>query len=104
MSLLLLGTISLGWQAAKPRINFEDQPPANAQRVRAVTDLIDPNTASQASMLRLRGIGPAKAGAIIDYRTAHGPNAFGTVEDLTGVRGIGPGTVHRITPDLSLPK
>ena len=55
-------------------------------------------------MLRLSGIGPARAGAIIEYRDAHGPNAFRTVADLTRVRGIGPGTIHRIAPDLSLPK
>jgi len=104
MSLLLLGAVWLGWQSAQPRIEFGDQPPAEDHRVRAATDKIDPNTASAASMLRLRGIGPAKAGEIIKYRDSHGPNAFGTVADLTRVRGIGPGTLHRIAPDLSLPK
>jgi competence protein ComEA len=104
VSLLLLGAIWLGWQSAQPRIEFADQPHAETQRVRAATDRIDPNTASEASMLRLGGIGPARAGAIIEFRKNHGPNAFRTVADLTSVRGIGPGTIHRIAPDLSLPK
>ncbi|MDP6543035.1 MAG: helix-hairpin-helix domain-containing protein [Phycisphaerae bacterium] len=102
--LLLPGAIWLGWKSAQPRIGFTDQPPAETQRVRAATDRIDPNTASAVSMLRLRGIGPSRAKAIIEYRNSHGPNAFGTVGDLTRIRGIGPGTVHRIAPDLSLPR
>ena len=55
-------------------------------------------------MLRLRGIGPARAGAIIEYRDSHGPNAFRTATDLIRVNGIGPGTIHGIATDLSLPK
>ena len=104
MSLLLLGAIWLGWESAQPRIEFANQPPSQDQRVSAATDRIDPNTASAASMLRLGGIGPARAGAIIEYRNSHGPKAFKTVDDLTRIRGIGPGTIHRITPDLSLPE
>jgi len=104
MFLLLLGAVWLGWRAARPRIEFADQPQAETQRVRAATDRIDPNTASEASMLRLGGIGPARAGAIIKYRKDHGPNAFRTAADLTRIHGIGPGTIHRIAPDLSLPK
>ena len=104
IGLLLVWAVLLGWESARQRIEFADQPPADSQRVRAVTDRIDPNTASAVSMLRLRGIGPARAGAIIEYRSSHGPNAFRTATDLTAVRGIGPGTVHRMAPDLSLPK
>jgi len=104
MFLLLLGAIWLTWESAQPRIEFADQPLAKSQRVRAATDRIDPNTASAASMRRLGGIGPARAGAIIEYRSSHGPNAFRTAADLAGVHGIGPGTIHRIAPDLSLPK
>ena len=104
MSLLLPGLTWLGWESARPRIEFADQPPAETRRVSDATDRIDPNTASEASMLRLSGIGPARARAIVEYRRSHGPNAFRTAGDLIGVRGIGPGTIHRIEPDLSLPK
>jgi len=104
MFLLLVGAIWLGWESGRPRIEFTGQPPAETQRVRAARDRIDPNTASAASMLRLRGIGPARAGAIIEYRDSHGPNVFRTVDDLAEINGIGPGTIHGIAPDLSLPK
>jgi len=45
------------------------------------------NTADQAALESLPGIGQAKAQAIVDYRTAHGN--FSSVEDLTQVKGIG---------------
>jgi competence ComEA-like helix-hairpin-helix protein len=104
LSLLLIGTVWIAWEVTRARVEFTDQPLAEIQRVRQATERIDPNTASQASMLRLHGIGPARARAIIEYRNAHGPDAFRSIEDLTRIRGIGPGTIRRIASDLSLPK
>lgn len=49
---------------------------------------------------QLNGIGPAKAQAIIDYRTAHG--AFQSIDELIEVKGIGPATLERLRPQLSL--
>ncbi len=54
---------------------------------------IDVNRASAELLEELPGIGPSKARAILEERTAHGP--FKDAEDLTRVRGIGPGTVRR---------
>ena len=52
----------------------------------AAADSVDLNTATQEQLVSLPGIGPAKAKAIIDYRTAH---PFKSVDEVKNVRGIG---------------
>lgn len=49
-------------------------------------DTVDINTATQEQLESLNGIGPAKAKAIIDYRTENGN--FKTVDDLDNVKGF----------------
>lgn len=46
------------------------------------------NTANQAELESLKGVGPAKAEAIIEYRKKNGP--FKSVDDLDNVKGFGP--------------
>ena len=47
-------------------------------------------------MVRLLGIGPGKAEAIVEYRSGGG--GFERCSDLQKVSGIGPGTVENIRP------
>ena len=54
------------------------------------------NAASEHELTLLFGIGPAKAAAIVQYRQAHGD--FGSLDELTAVRGIGPRIVEEIRP------
>jgi competence protein ComEA len=61
---------------------------------------IDPNTASAIALQSIPGIGPSKAEAIIEYRNQHG--AFGSLDDLLEVKGIGPATLEKLSPFLSL--
>jgi competence protein ComEA len=58
------------------------------------------NTASKAELQTLTGIGAKKASAIIKYRTEHGK--FKSVNDLSGVKGIGPKMVKRIGKDAAV--
>jgi len=74
----------------------EEAPADNATTPDAAgtTQLIDINTASEAELDGLPGIGKALAQRIIDYRSANG--AFKTVEDLRSVKGIGPALFEKI--------
>jgi competence protein ComEA len=58
------------------------------------SELININTASQAELETLPGIGPTTAQRIIQYREQNGP--FVSTEDIINVPGIGAGTYQRI--------
>jgi competence protein ComEA len=54
----------------------------------ALADPVNINTADAATLDRaLKGVGPARAEAIVAYRKAHGP--FKSIEELALVEGIG---------------
>ena len=55
---------------------------------------ININTADQATLMELPGIGESKAQAIITYREQHG--AFTSIEDIQNVSGIGPATFENL--------
>ena len=58
------------------------------------------NTATSSQLESLPGIGPAKASAIIQYRTDHGP--FTTVAQLDNVPGIGSATMANLSGLVSI--
>lgn len=58
------------------------------------SNLVNINTASQAELETLPGIGPVKAAAIIAYRQQHG--AFAQPADLMRVSGIGQKTFDQL--------
>ncbi len=57
---------------------------------------ININSASQAELEVLPGVGATMAGRIIEYRKQRG--GFKTVEELDRVRGIGPRLMERLRP------
>ncbi len=64
------------------------------------TGLININTADQATLTTLRGIGEAKAKAIIEYREKNGP--FKSVEEIKNVSGIGDKTFEDIKDKITV--
>ena len=62
--------------------------------------LVNINTADEAMLTSLKGIGPTKAKAITQYRQEHGP--FKTVDDLKKVSGIGDKTLAALKPFITV--
>ena len=58
------------------------------------------NTATKDELIALPGIGPAKAQAILDYRTANG--GFKSVEELKDVKGIGAKRFEKLKAELAV--
>ncbi len=62
-------------------------------------DPVNINTASAEELAEnLKGLGPKKALAIIEYRDTNGP--FFTPEEITNVKGIGPKTLEKNLEDI----
>ncbi|PSJ80601.1 ComEA family DNA-binding protein [Neisseria iguanae] len=55
---------------------------------------VNVNTASESELTALPGVGPAKAKAIVAYRTQHG--SFKTLDELKNVKGIGEGIFSKL--------
>lgn len=58
------------------------------------------NTATKDELVALSGIGPARAQAILDYRSQHG--AFKSVDELKDVKGIGARRFEKLRPELTV--
>ncbi len=61
---------------------------------------VDLNKATLAELEALSGIGPAKAKAIVDYRTKNGP--FKSADDLDKVKGVGKGIIAKIGGEVTI--
>lgn len=61
---------------------------------------ININSADEFELTLLPGIGPSKAKAIIDYRDTVG--LFGSVDELTQIKGIGLKTLQKLRPFLTI--
>lgn len=86
--------------APAPAGPVADAPPRRTRQADPAPGSINLNTAGAADLQRLRGIGPALAGRIVEYRRQHGP--FRRIEDVERVKGIGPRLRERIAPFVRL--
>jgi competence protein ComEA len=60
----------------------------------------DLNSVGREDLLAIRGIGPALAERILDYRARHG--AFSSVDELLGIKGIGEKSLTRLREHFTL--
>ncbi|MDP3583506.1 MAG: helix-hairpin-helix domain-containing protein [Thiobacillus sp.] len=58
------------------------------------------NTATQSELEGVRGLGPAKAKAIIEYRESNG--SFKSVDELDNVKGFGKASIEKLKEELSV--
>ena len=65
-----------------------------------VAALVNINTADETTLESLPEIGPVTAQAIITWRTQNG--AFGSVDQLLDVDGIGDATLSKLTPYVTI--
>ena len=83
-SIILIGVLALSWLPLS-----------------ALAGPVNVNTADAATIsAELKGIGPAKARAIVEYREKYGP--FESIDDLTLVSGIGERTIEQNRADILL--
>jgi competence protein ComEA len=61
---------------------------------------VDLNAATQLELQSVKGIGPAKARAIVEYRLRHGP--FRSLDELREVPGFGARSVERLRRELTV--
>lgn len=73
---------------------------AVARYAEVQSGLVNINTAGQEELVKLNGIGEAKAGAILAYREEHGP--FTAIEELKNVSGISEGTLEKFRDQVTL--
>jgi len=77
------------WDFSGSGVSYESTAPT-------ITEPIDLNSASQAELMAIKGIGPVLSERIIAYRKAHG--GFSSVDELIHIKGIGPVTLENIRP------
>ncbi|HVY39595.1 MAG TPA: helix-hairpin-helix domain-containing protein, partial [Polyangia bacterium] len=87
LSLAVISVVAVGVTAA----------PAHAGK--GVDGVVNLNTAPAAVLALLPGVGPAKADAIVGYRTRR---PFRTVDELVRIKGIGRKMVRRLRPHLAV--
>jgi competence protein ComEA len=73
--------------------------PAVSKKVESLTDRVDVNRATAEELQRLPGVGPALSGRVIAAREQ---KPFRAVEDLRRVHGIGPKTLERLRPHVTV--
>lgn len=102
----LLGVRGVGsatLERIRPHLDLSRGPPARLGAARppvgSARGKIDVNRADEDALQALPGVGPALARRIVEARRLR---PFDSVEDLARVSGIGPATVERIRPLVSL--
>jgi DNA uptake protein ComE-like DNA-binding protein len=96
------------WRSFRAPLEVGDPPAVVGDRAAQLATRIDPNTADWAAWAALPLIGEKRAKEIVAFREAWqgehpGEVAFGKLEDLMRVKGIGRATIATLEPYLIFP-
>ncbi len=84
----------------EPAVSTNESAVQEAASSGSAVTKVNINTASSEELQTLKGIGPSTAQKIIEYRTLYG--AFGSIEDITNVSGIGEKTFENIKDQITV--
>ncbi len=105
--LILFGGVADWYRKSRPLPEFELVPVREAAATQDSTSpsepetpIVDLNRCGPEELIRLPGIGEKKADLILRKRGEEGP--FKRVDDLLSVKGIGPKTLERLRPYLTV--
>ncbi|MBQ9419247.1 MAG: helix-hairpin-helix domain-containing protein [Synergistaceae bacterium] len=84
--------------AQQPQTPPSGGPGGRTTETKNNSDLVDINNASQTELEKLKGVGPAIAKRIIEYRNANGK--FSSPEDLIKVKGIGSAKLEKMRSQI----
>lgn len=83
-----------------PNKNVVKEVAATGQTDEEVSSIININTASEAELDTLPGIGPSRAKDIISYREEKG--GFNSIEDIKNIKGIGEASFEKLKEKISV--
>ncbi len=96
-TILAAAALATTWAIVSPVPTHGSQPPQAQQQSGApAAPALNLNTATQADLEKLPGVGPATARLILEYRQKN--NGFKKVEELMNVKGIGEKSFLRLKP------
>jgi competence protein ComEA len=99
--MMALGAFVIMGILAPAPVTAQDKPAAKpAKAAAAPASPVNLNTATQAQLETLPGIGPASAKRIIEYREKNGK--FKKVEELMNVKGIGEKSFLKLKPMITV--
>ena len=99
--MMALGAIVVMGIVAVPPVTAQDKPTAKpAKAAAAPAGPVNLNTATQAQLETLPGIGAAAAKRIIEYRDKNGK--FTKIEQLMNVKGIGEKSFLKLKPMITI--
>ena len=99
-----MGAVAAGWATPRKENGTPGQDSGRSGKGQSASpasgDTVNINTADAAELTKLKGIGPAMAQRIVEYREENG--AFQSPEELQRVRGIGKAKFAKLKEQITL--